>query len=239
MQIARRGGGIHSSVRDLRAMGEDELLALTRERVARLASYGTTTIEMKSGYGLDIENELKSLRVIAPLQTEINLRLVPTWLGAHEIPLEYRERANGRATYIALLINEMLPRVVAGGLARFADVFCEPGVFTIDETRATLEAARAAGLAIKLHAAELDPRGGAELAAPLGATSANHLAAISPSSAFEFGEICRIWSVASVAANILLVIPEASTSMAFVNEAHIFCQPCMPCRTQPARCETA
>ncbi|MGI9091627.1 MAG: imidazolonepropionase-like domain-containing protein, partial [Gemmatimonadaceae bacterium] len=179
MEIARRGGGIHSSVRDLRAIGEDELLALTHERLARLASYGTTTIEIKSGYGLSVEDEIKSLRVVARLQVETNLRLVPTWLGAHEIPVEYRERSNGRAAYVELLINEMLPRVVSGGLARFADVFCEPGVFTVGETRAILQASAAAGLATKLHADELEPCGGAELAASLGATSADHLAAIS------------------------------------------------------------
>ncbi|MGI8548373.1 MAG: imidazolonepropionase-like domain-containing protein, partial [Gemmatimonadaceae bacterium] len=180
MEIAQRGGGIHSSVRDLRALSEEELLQLTRERVGRLASYGTTTIEIKSGYGLSTEDELKSLRVIARLQLETNLRLVPTWLGAHEIPVEYRERTNGRAAYVQLLINEMLPRVISGGLARFADVFCEPGVFTIDETRAILEATAALGLRTKLHADELEPCGGAELAASLGATSADHLAAISP-----------------------------------------------------------
>lgn len=179
MDIAQRGGGIHSSVRDLRSRSEDDLVTLTRERIARLASYGSTTIEIKSGYGLNVEDELKSLRVIARVQRETNVRLVPTWLGAHEIPLEYRERSNGRAEYIDILINEMLPRVAAGRLARFADVFCEPGVFTVAETRVILQAAAAAGLATKLHADELEPCGGAELAASLGATSADHLAAIS------------------------------------------------------------
>lgn len=179
MEIAQRGGGIHSSVRDLRARSEDELVSLTRERLARIASYGSTTIEIKSGYGLSVEDELKSLHVIARLQRETNLRLIPTWLGAHEIPLEYRERSRGREAYVELLVKEMLPRVVAGGLARFADVFCEPGVFTIDETRTILEAAAAAGLGTKLHADELEPCGGAELAVALGATSADHLAAVS------------------------------------------------------------
>lgn len=179
MEIAERGGGIHASVRDLRTRSEDELVTLTRDRVARLASYGSTTIEIKSGYGLSVDDELKSLRVIARVQCETNVRLVPTWLGAHEIPLEYRERSNGRAEYVDLLVNEMLPQVVAGKLARFADVFCEPGVFTIDETRVILGAAAAAGLATKLHADELEPCGGAELAVALGATSADHLGAVS------------------------------------------------------------
>jgi imidazolonepropionase len=107
------------------------------------------------------------------------MRLVPTWLGAHEIPLEYRGSAEARGEYLRLLVNEMLPRVVAEGLASFADVFCEPGVYTVPEARALLGAARAAGLGVKLHADELEGSGGAELAAELGATSADHLAAVS------------------------------------------------------------
>ena len=179
MEIAQRGGGIHASVRDLRARAEDELLALARERLTRLASYGTTTVEVKSGYGLSVEDELKSLRVIARLGRVVPLRLVPTWLGAHEIPLEYRRREGGRDAWLSVLLDEMLPLVASERLARFADVFCEPGVFTVDETRRILSRARAAGLDVKLHADELAPSGGAELAAELGATSADHLAAIS------------------------------------------------------------
>jgi imidazolonepropionase len=180
LAIAAKGGGIHASVRDLRARSEEELTTLARTRLLRLASYGTTTVEVKSGYGLTVEDELKTLRVIARLAQELPLRLVPTWLGAHEIPLEHRATAQGRAAYVDLLIHEMLPRVAAERLAVFADVFCEPGVFTVDETRTILTAARAAGLALKLHADELTPGGGAELAAELGATSADHLATISP-----------------------------------------------------------
>ena len=181
MEIARRGGGIHASVRDLRARSLDDLVTLARPRLMRLASYGTTTIEVKSGYGLTPDDEIKSLRAIATLARELPVRLVATFLGAHEIPLEYRDRKNGRAEYIDLLIQEMLPRVQAEHLATFADVFCEPGVYTVDETRAILSAARRAGLALKLHADELEPSGGAELAVELGATSADHLAAISDS----------------------------------------------------------
>ncbi len=179
MEIANQGGGIHSSVRDLRERSEEDLLALARARLPRLARYGATTIEIKSGYGLSVEDELKELRVVARLQTETSLRLVPTWLGAHEIPREYRERLNGRQDYIEQLIHEQLPRVADERLAVFADVFCEPGVFTLDETRTILNAARARGLMLKVHADELEPCGGAELAAQLGATSADHLAAIS------------------------------------------------------------
>lgn len=180
MEIAERGGGIHSSVRDLRGRSEADLVALTRARLRRLAHYGTTTIEVKSGYGLTVEDELKTLQVIAQLQRETTLRLVPTWLGAHEIPIEHRARSDGRADYIEQVVHEQLPMVAAQGVARFADVFCEPGVFTIAETRTILAAARARGLGLKLHADELEPCGGAELAAQLGATSADHLAAISP-----------------------------------------------------------
>lgn len=180
MEIAQRGGGIHASVRDLRARTEDELFALSYERLQRLASYGTTTVEIKSGYGLSTEAELTSLRVAARLSRVLPLNIVPTWLGAHEIPLEYRDREHGHAEYVQLLVREMLPRVMAEGLARFADVFCEPGVFTVEQSRTILAAAKAAGLAVKLHADELEPSGGAELAAELGAASADHLAAISP-----------------------------------------------------------
>ena len=179
MEIARRGGGIHSSVADLRARDEAELLELARARILRLASYGSTTIEVKSGYGLSLADEMKSLRVIARLAEELPVRLVPTWLGAHEIPHEFRESAGDRRDYIRLLIDDMLPAVTRRGLAWFADVFCEPGVYTVEETRAILTASKQAGLGIKLHADELEPHGGAELAAEIGATSADHLAAIS------------------------------------------------------------
>ncbi len=179
MDIARRGGGIHASVRDLRDRSEDDRVALAQPRLERLARYGTTTVEVKSGYGLTVDDELKSLRAIHRLAQLVPMRLVPTFLGAHEIPLEARGTPEGRADYVHLIVKEMIPRVVAGGLARFADVFCEPGVFTVDESRTVLSAARAAGLRLKLHADELRPSGGAELAAALGATSADHLAAIS------------------------------------------------------------
>jgi imidazolonepropionase len=179
MEIARRGGGIHASVRDLRGRGEDELYALAAPRLRRLASYGTTTVEVKSGYGLSVDDELTSLRVIARLARELPLRLVPTWLGAHEIPLEHRGSPGGRSAYLRMLVDEMLPRVADERLAQFADVFCEPGVFTVEESRQVLTASRAAGLALKLHADELSGAGGAELAAELAAVSADHLAAVS------------------------------------------------------------
>lgn len=179
MEIARRGGGIHASVRDLRARNEAELFALAEPRLRALAASGVTTVEVKSGYGLSLDDELKTLRVVRRLAGALPMRVRATWLGAHEIPLEFRERANGRREYLDLLLHEMLPAVARERLATFADVFCEPGVFTVRESREILTAARAAGLAIKLHADELMAGGGAELAAALGAVSADHLAAVS------------------------------------------------------------
>jgi imidazolonepropionase len=181
MEIAARGGGIHSSVRDLRERSEEDLYQLAVPRLQQLASYGTTTVEIKSGYGLSIDDELKSLRVIARLAAQLPMRIVATWLGAHEIPHDFRSSNGGRAEFIDLLVKELLPKVAKQRLARFADVFCEPGVFTIEETRRILEASAKAGLGLKLHADELEPGGGAELAASLNATSADHLAAISVS----------------------------------------------------------
>ena len=179
MEIARRGGGIHASVRDLRARTEADLYALAEPRLRSLAAHGVTTVEVKSGYGLTLDDELKSLRVIARLAAALPMRVRATWLGAHEIPIEFRERATGRREYVALLVNEMLPVIARERLASYADVFCEPGVFTVDESREILEAARASGLQIKLHADELTSGGGAELAGALGALSADHLAAVS------------------------------------------------------------
>jgi len=179
MAIAERGGGVHASVRDFRARAEKELYALALPRLRELASYGTTTLEIKSGYGLTTADELKALAVIGRLGERQPLRIVPTWLGAHEIPHEYRSDEMRRATFVDALIDEQLPKVVEQGIARFADVFCEPGVFTTDETRRILEAARKAGLGLKLHADELKPSGGAQLAVSLGAISADHLAAVS------------------------------------------------------------
>jgi imidazolonepropionase len=183
LEIAKRGGGIHSSVRDLRARTAPELASLARARLLRLAAHGTTTVEVKSGYGLSLESELATLRLIRRLAADASLplRLVPTFLGAHEVPIEYREAPRTRAEYIALVVEEMIPEVGREGLARFCDVFCEPGVYTAGETRRILGAARTHGLQLKLHADELENGGAAELAAELGATSADHLAAISES----------------------------------------------------------
>ncbi|MEX2156293.1 MAG: imidazolonepropionase [Gemmatimonadales bacterium] len=174
--IAAAGGGILQSVRDVRARSEAELEALTRSRLATLLAHGATTIEVKSGYGLELEAELKQLRVIRRLAAELPVTLVPTFLGAHEVPPEHR---GNRAAYVQLVCEEMIPAVARDGLARCCDVFCEPGVFSPAESRQILSAARRHGLALKLHADELDGSGGAELAAELGALSADHLAGVS------------------------------------------------------------
>lgn len=180
MEIAKRGGGIHASVRDLRSRSDDDLHALTLPRLARLAAGGVTTVEIKSGYGLTVVDELRTLRIVRRLADELPQHIVATCLGAHEIPLEYRGRDSGRDEWIDILTQQLFPAVAAESLAQFADVFCEPGVFGVDETRRILTAARAAGMALKLHADELHDGGAAALAADLGAVSADHLAAVSP-----------------------------------------------------------
>ena len=175
--IAAAGGGILQSMRDFRSRGEDELVALGRSRLRWVVALGTTTVEIKSGYGLEPDAEFRALRAIRRLAAEGPLHVVATFLGAHETPPEYRPR---RGAWVRLLIDELIPRVGREHLAEFCDVFCEPGVFSLEESEAILGAARAAGLGLKVHADELDPYGGAELAARLGATSADHLGAISP-----------------------------------------------------------
>jgi len=173
--IAAAGGGILSSVRDVRRRSAEELRDLTARRLQHLLRNGTTTVEIKSGYGLTVEDELKQLDVIRALRGRAP-RLVATFLGAHEVPEEHRGDPEG---YVRLLLEEMLPAVTRHGLARFCDAFCEPGVFSVDQTRRVLEAAQACGMRLKLHADELEGSGGAELAVALGAISADHLAAIS------------------------------------------------------------
>ena len=176
MEIARQGGGINASVEDVRRRSEEELVELAIPRLYQLARLGTTTIEIKSGYGLRTADELKLLRVIRALQQRVPLRIVPTFLGAHDVPLEYRDR---RADYVDLIIREMIPAVARERLAVFCDVFMEPGAFTREETEKILRVARDHDLQLKLHADEFANSGAAELAAELGAVSADHLGAIS------------------------------------------------------------
>jgi len=176
VEIAAAGGGIRSSVRDLRETPVDEIMSKTVKRIDRILSYGVTTCEAKSGYGLSTESEIKQLEIIRDINLKHPIELVPTFLGAHEIPDEYRSRKD---EYIDLVINEMIPAVVKNNLAEFCDIFCEKNVFEIDDSRKIMSAAKAAGMKLKFHADELESTGGAELAAELGARSADHLVYIS------------------------------------------------------------
>jgi imidazolonepropionase len=177
-EIAAAGGGILSTVRATRAAGGDEILAATRRRMDRMLACGTTTAEAKSGYGLTLADELKQLEAIRAAGADHPVELVPTLLAAHEIPIEHRA-PGGRERWLDEICAEIVPEVARRGLARFCDVFCERGVFSADESRRVLEAGARHGLAPRLHADEFADSGGAELAAELGARSADHLMAVS------------------------------------------------------------
>jgi imidazolonepropionase len=171
-EIAARGGGIRSTVRTTRNASQSDLVKAGKHYADWFLRTGTTTIEAKSGYGLTLEDELKILRAIKQLNEETPLRYVPTFLGAHDIPSEYKSR---RQTYVSLVVNEMLPRVAQEQLAEYCDVFCEQDVFTTDESWEILSAARCHGLGLRLHADQLSLSGGAKLAAELNAATADHL----------------------------------------------------------------
>lgn len=175
-EIAAAGGGIRNSVKALRQIEEEDLTRLIAQRFSQFLDYGTTTLEAKSGYGLNLESELKSLRAITAAANQVPVTVRRTFLGAHEFPDEYRDN---REAYIRILTDEMIPAVAEAELAEYCDVFCEEGVYTPAETREIALAARRHGLAIRLHADEFVSTGGAELAAELGALSADHLMAIS------------------------------------------------------------
>ncbi|MGE5560590.1 MAG: imidazolonepropionase [Chloroflexota bacterium] len=172
LEILQSGGGILNTVKRTRAASEAELIAEASEHLQTMVRHGTTTVEAKSGYGLDLRNELKQLRVIAELRRRGPLDLVATFLGAHAVPPEFAGKTDD---YVEHLISVILPAVAAAGLAEFCDVFCEHGVFDVAQSRRILEAAIAYGLRPKLHADEMVSLGGAELAADLGAVSADHL----------------------------------------------------------------
>ncbi len=172
LEIAKAGGGIVSTVRATRAASEDELVRLALPRLQRLLAHGVTVAEVKSGYGLDVENELKMLRVVRRLGGLSPVELVPTLLCAHAVPEEYKGR---REAYVDLCLREILPAVAREGLARFCDVFVEDSAFTVDEGRRILTAGRALGMVPRLHADQLTACGASELAAELGAATADHL----------------------------------------------------------------
>lgn len=177
LEIARAGGGIAATVRGTRAASLDALVAGARARLERLVSFGVTTCEVKSGYGLDLETELKILRAAQRLDGEHPVDLVGTFLGAHTIPPEHKA---DRQRYLDLVINEMIPAVATEGLARFCDVFVEAEAFSVEEGARVLEAGLAHGMRPKVHADQLTGCGGAELAGRLGAVSADHLEHVSP-----------------------------------------------------------
>jgi imidazolonepropionase len=176
LEILASGGGILSTVAATRAATADALLAHGRRWLEEMLGHGVTTVEAKSGYGLDLETEIRLVEVAHRLGTEGPLDVVPTYLGAHAVPPEFRTRPDGTEAYVRSVIEEQLPGIAAHGRARFCDVFCEDGVFSADQSRRILAAAASLGMAPKLHADELAPSGGAELAAELGAASADHLA---------------------------------------------------------------
>lgn len=184
-EIAAEGGGILSTVRATREATEEELIESARPRLAEMLRCGTTTAEAKSGYGLETAAELKMLRAIRHLAGSQPIDLVATFLGAHEIPREYRDR---RQAYLDLLTGEMIPAVAGESLATWCDVFCETGVYTPGESRAILEAGARAGLRPRIHADELAASGGSDVAADVGARSADHLLFVQPTSADRMAE---------------------------------------------------
>jgi imidazolonepropionase len=176
LEIARDGGGIAATVAATRATPDHALLARCQALLHEMATLGVTTVECKSGYGLDCETELRLLRLYRTLAARSAQRLIPTFLGAHVVPPEYRDR---REEYVALVVETMLPAVAQEHLASFCDVFVEEGAFTVEEARRVLKAAQALGLGAKLHADQLSDSGGASLAGELGAVSADHLEHVS------------------------------------------------------------
>ncbi|WP_339165138.1 imidazolonepropionase [Siminovitchia sp. FSL W7-1587] len=172
MEIMNAGGGIHATTRMTREATEEELMEQTMRRLDSFLTHGVTTVEGKSGYGMNIETELKQLRVMQKLQEAHAIDIVPTFMGAHAVPPEYKERED---EFVDHLIKEMLPVVAEEKLAEFNDVFCEKGVFTPEQSERILEAGKDYGLIPKIHVDEIEPYGGAELAAKVGAISAEHL----------------------------------------------------------------
>ena len=173
--IAVEGGGIAATVAATRAANDEKLRSLVVQRLGRMLSCGTTTVEAKSGYGLTEQEEIRALRLLSSLAGTDLPRLVPTLLAAHEVPPEYRDR---RGEWVRIVAEDLVPRCAKENLVRFCDVFCEEGVFTVEESRRILDAARAAGLGLRIHADELSRSGGALLAAELRADSADHLLCI-------------------------------------------------------------
>lgn len=177
LDILAQGGGILSTVRSTRAASEEELREKTAAALDEMLALGTTTCEAKSGYGLNLENECKQLRVVQRLNESQPVELVSTFMAAHAVPEEYK---NNREAYIDQIINQMLPYVAEHKLAKYCDVFCETGVFSAEESKRILLAAKELGLEAKIHADEIDPIGGSVLAGEISAVSAEHLIVCPP-----------------------------------------------------------
>lgn len=175
-EIAENGGGILSSIKDVRNVSEYELVERVKKRMTRFIKLGTTTIEAKSGYGLDTDSELKSLRVLDRVNRDHPIDIIPTFLGAHAFPPEFSNDPDG---YVDLLCDEMIPAVGEQGIAQYCDVFCEKRYFSVEQSRRILETGKTYGLIPRLHADEFEDSGAAELAAEVGAVSADHLMAVS------------------------------------------------------------
>ncbi len=173
MDILREGGGILRTVRDTRAASPDDLFKQSKRRLRTMLQHGSTTVEGKSGYGLDRKTEFKILETMRRLDEACEADVVPTYMGAHAVPPEF---SDGADEYVQFIIDEVLLDLPESGLAEFCDVFCEKGVFTVAQSRKVLLAAKALGLGLKVHADEFERTGGAELAAEVGAVSADHLA---------------------------------------------------------------
>jgi len=174
-EIARKGGGILNSVKKLRAASAGDLKARARIFLERFAEYGTTTIEAKSGYGLDVTSELRILSLHKELDAEQPLEIVSTFLGAHVVPAEYRGRPSGTREYVDLLEHELIPEVAGSGLAEYCDVFCERGAFSLAESRRVLSAGKRHGLRPRVHAEQLSRTGATQLGVEVGAASCDHL----------------------------------------------------------------
>lgn len=250
--IFAAGGGILSSVRQTRALDEDTLYAQSWARADRMRRSGTTTFEIKSGYGLELATELVQLRVARRLATQGGFRVRTTCLAAHAVPAEARVSPEARARYLDGICDEILPAVAAERLADYADVFCDRGAFDVDESRRVLLAARALGMGLRLHANELGPTGGARLAAELGAASADHLlyldaddraamraagviATLLPGTSLVLGKPFADGR-ALVEAGVAVAIATDSNpgSCAFENLAMVLALACYGCRLSPA-----
>ena len=206
LQLAEKGLGIQTTVKATRQASREELLSLCQSRLDSMLLLGTTTTEAKSGYGLNLKDEIKQLEVLKESGMLHPVDIVPTFMGAHDIPVEYRNRKND---YISLLIDKILPEVKEKQLAEFFDVFCEEGVFSPDETRELIRAAKAAGFKIKIHADEFSGLGGAQLAAEEGATSADHLINITEEGILKLAQSQTVASLLPVVSFFLMLDKKA------------------------------